>query len=97
MRLYRDIWGLGFRAWDVPNSRGTFLRGPCNRIIVFGGLCWGSPIWETNLIRYCGIGFAFRVAGGFRVWGTLVFKGSLRFRVGVLRFRAATIPCTPLP
>ena len=30
--------------WGFPKIRGTFLGVPIVRIIVFGGLYWGSPI-----------------------------------------------------
>ena len=34
----------GIDIWEYPKIRGTFLGVPIVRIVVFGGLYWGSPI-----------------------------------------------------
>ena len=34
---------IGKTIWGFPRIKGTFLGVPIIRIIVFGGLYWGSP------------------------------------------------------
>ena len=34
---HRDMWGF-------PKIRGTILEVPIIRIVIFGGLYWGTPI-----------------------------------------------------
>ena len=35
--------------WEFPKIRGTVLGVPKIRTIVFCGLYWGPPIWETTM------------------------------------------------
>ena len=42
---------LRTKIWEIPKFRGTILRVPIIRTIVFGGLYWGPPILGNYHIR----------------------------------------------
>ena len=56
----QGIQGLGLKGiigaiWGFPKTRGTLLGVPIIRIIVFGGLYWGTPILGNYHIGTCGV------------------------------------------
>ena len=46
-----DHWKCYVENWGFPEIRGTFLVVPLISIIVFWGLYWGPPFWETTNCR----------------------------------------------
>ena len=62
------IQDLGFRVWEFPKNRGTFFRGPSNKISILGcilgypylGLCYarsGRMFGLMQLLLVLTIGF----------------------------------------
>ena len=48
----RVCWGCIGVIWGFPEIRGTILGVPIMRIIVFGGLYWGTLVLENHHIGY---------------------------------------------